>query len=111
MNSKAAIIKAINHITKHESFKENQLVLLTSFGIVKGTLVESDPDNFANEDLMSVVYDAYREAALKKDHDIYPAIPLKNVTVIHSMNFRSNYETLLVFPDQVIGVTIGKDQS
>lgn len=117
---KKDIIYGLANSTEIDQLKENYVVLLTASGIIKGKISklgypeDASPKNLLNT-LVHSISEEYREHYSIPEDTLLPGndggIALEDVTIL--LNSGSNYVLphLVVFFDQIIGVTIGNIDS
>lgn len=111
MNSlKKNIIKGLAFATDTEPLKGNKLILITPLGLVSGVLCDSDGTNPdpAGAQFLTILTEKIAEGYEAKDvqgNDGY--LMLSNVTIKSGGNVSYNCNNLIVFYDQIIGVTLG----
>lgn len=110
---KKAIIRDLLRAPASEKIGAESICLLTAFGLVTGIPVISDinPEKQPVGSIAMEIYDNYSEK-----FDVTSSLPgndgyiiLKNAEVISSPRTKSfNFTELIVFFDQIIGVTFGE---
>lgn len=104
-----------------EAFQNNSLVLLTAAGTISGTMIENeDPKNIADTDPNAVSAFALGtivkgcKKAFNKQEEVESEVIgndgyliLKDVTVTNFSGVTTKMGALVVFFDQIIGVTLG----
>lgn len=118
---KKSMIIAMASIPEVEGFETNNLILTTPAGLICGKLISEDETTDSNKmnNLMAKVCNNFTEKYLKdiSDSDSEPIIEgndgylfLQDVTIRStSSNATSNLPFMIVFYDQIIGVSIGND--
>lgn len=104
---KKQVIRTLAHATNSDILKTNSVILTTAAGIISGTLAtESDEDiktRFYSQ-LLDEVIDSYGpEKIVGNDGCLH----LTAATIITGGNNRVNVGNILVFYDQIIGISIG----
>jgi len=87
-------------------FTENSLIIITAAGIIYGTPYFSLPKDNTTDILMDTIHKQAQEMTLSdvpKDD-----LLLKNATLITGTGLKQFFETLFVFPNDIIAITIGK---
>ena len=87
-------------------FTANSLIIITAAGIICGTPYFSLPKDNTIDILMDVVHKQAQKMTLSdvpKDNLI-----LKNATLITSAGLKQSFETLFIFPDDIIAITVGQ---
>ena len=109
---KKDLIKQFSAMTTFETMKDSRLVLITSAGMIIGTAVPAEEADPAVSSMSRVTTELvrgyYKENRLPMDAQLDGDdgfFTLKNVT-IESANTTANVPFMVVFFDQVIGVTI-----
>lgn len=105
---KKDIIKLLATATTIDSLAKNQVVLLTSLGTIIGDLaIEGCSDETSS---------ALIKALLQKAEELHPEteldgndgyIHLTNAHLLHAGGGQSSLGNIVVFMDQVIGITLG----
>ena len=93
--------------TEQVDISNNNIIFLTAAGTICGTYIE---DLSSSEDLYNSVF---ASATKNAEQFIYPSetsIPifLKDVTLITQNGLKQSFETLCVFPSDIIAITIGR---
>ncbi len=99
-----------NTITKLKEenidFTTNSLIIITSAGTIYGTPYFSLPKDNTTNTLLDTICKQAQEMTLSdvpKD-----CLILKNATLITGTGLKQSFETLFVFPNDIIAITIGK---
>ena len=107
---KAGMAYAFTAMTKLKEenfdFTENSLIIITAAGIIYGTPYFSLPKDNTTDILMDTIHKQAQKMTLSdvpKDD-----LLLKNATLITNTGLQQSFETLFVFPDDIIAITIGK---
>ncbi len=107
---KTGMVYAFTAMTKLKEenfdFTANSLIIVTATGIIYGTPYFSLPKDNTADILMDTVHKQAQKMTLSevpKD-----TLILKNVTLITSAGLKQSFETLFVFPDDIIAITVGK---
>lgn len=86
-------------------FTSNSLIILTAAGTIYGTPCFSLSNDNAQDTVSNVIYEQAKQMT-SSDAPQYSII-LKNATLITSGGIKYSFDTLFVFPDDVIAITIG----
>ena len=102
---KKTIIRTLAMAPQIDMLTNNQVILTTAAGVIAGKIVEENSEK-QGDMIYSKVLDAITEKyeADIEGNDGY--MLLSDVTVING-NARTNLKNLIVFYDQIIGVTLG----
>jgi len=102
---KKMIIRTLAVAPQTDMFANNQVILTTAAGVIAGKVVEENSEK-QGDMIFSTMLDTIAEKyeADIEGNDGY--MLLSNVTVING-NARTNLKNLIVFYDQIIGVTLG----
>lgn len=116
---KKSLITGFASVTESDVLKGSDLVLLTTFGVVKGHMFNSD-DQTSEENvnifsrLQDKAYEIYKEDYLS-DEEGLPGndgcLHLTNVEIISGSGSHFIFNDLIVFFDQIIGITMSKNIS
>lgn len=115
MTNKELFIKGFSHLLKHDIYAGNDLLLVTAFGTIHGTVLNSEDENSDNPSYatMAGAMNAHVEIAKKQGVEApeFAVIPLKDVTIIGPSGQKSTFPVLSVFADQVIALSFGSAQT
>ncbi|MGI6726627.1 MAG: hypothetical protein ACOX62_10680 [Christensenellales bacterium] len=107
---KKRLICDLSMITKIEKLKDNELILLTPAGVVTGYPADTDNLGIVAQLAQTVSY-KHREKLEMPDDMVLPGndgyIALRNVQ-LRTGGTTYEFEELLVFFDQIIGITFKK---
>ena len=111
---KKTVILSMAKAREFEHLGENKLVLLTPMGIITGTMAKlRDGEVSKSSELISHIAKSAKESYDEKFGGDEPLdgndgyIILENATTMPSDGRSYNFKQLVVFYDQIIGVTIG----
>lgn len=102
---KKTIIRTLAMAPQIDMLTNNQVILTTAAGVIAGTMVEENSEKQGDvifSTMLKTIKEKY-EADIE-GNDGY--MLLSDVTVING-NTRTNFEHMIVFYDQIIGVTLG----
>lgn len=102
---KKMIIRTLAMAPQTDMFANNQVILTTAAGVITGKIVEENSEK-QGDMIFSTILDTIMEKyeADIEGNDGY--MLLSDVTVING-NARTTLKNLIVFYDQIIGVTLG----
>lgn len=121
VSKKNIFIATMTGLTKDDTFKNNKIGLLTSFGLVVGEIADfseienKDIESFSKDDAVNLAVKYYTESSFdnyekinkditRPDDALYDGvITLKNVEI--RGNITISLQFLTVFYDQVLGIT------
>lgn len=113
---KKTIIKYFANIPNIEDLKNNNLILFTTSGIISGKLLLESTENSNNKvfsDIVEDVINTYRSDnsldELKPLNDNDGFLMMENVVIFES-NRSINMPFMIVFFDQITGISIGNLQ-
>lgn len=86
-------------------FTNNSLIVVTAAGIIYGTPCFSFSKDDIENNVFSGIYEQAKELTVS-DSSEYGLI-LKDATLITSSDAKLSFNTLFVFPDDIIAITIG----
>ena len=107
---KKKIIRALSTVTDAEALKKNEVIITTAFGLISGKVYNGDnseTEDIATKfvaDLTNGIAEAYGQENIE-GNDGY--IFLKDVTIRAGGNNIFYVRNLVVFYDQIIGITFG----
>ena len=102
---KKMIIRTLAVAPQTDMFANNQVVLTTAAGVIAGKIVEENSEK-QGDLIFSTMLETIKEKyeADIEGNDGY--MLLSDVTVING-NTRTSFEHMIVFYDQIIGMTLG----
>lgn len=102
---KKMIIRTLAVAPQTDMFSNNQVILTTAAGVIAGKIVEENSEKQSDMVFTTMLDEISKnyKADIEGD-DGY--MLLSDVTVING-NARTNLKNLIVFYDQIIGVTLG----
>ena len=102
---KKMVIYTLAMAPQTDMFANNQVILTTPAGIIAGKIVEENSEK-QSDMIFSTMLDTITEKyeADIEGNDGY--MLLSDVTVING-NARTNFKNMIVFYDQIIGMTLG----
>ena len=104
---KKDIIKMFSLATTVEPFEKNSVILLTALGTIVGDLAPEDGAGSPGSAIISTLLDKANELHPTdelNDNDGY--VHLSNARILHAGG-QSNLGDIVVFMDQIIGITLG----
>lgn len=104
---KKDIIKMFAFAPKAEELAKNQVIFLTSIGLIVGDLPDestNDPGTALISALVDKVADQYKEVQLDGNDG---SIQLTNARLLPLSGNPCNLGDVVLFPDQIIGVKLG----
>jgi len=107
---KKQIVRTIAAAMQAEGMEQNKVIILTAGGLIAGTVYSEE--NFSKTDLSHCLVPGLAEAAVKDyDTSILDGndgyLPLSDVTIKNGPNNSMKVPSLIVFYDQIIGITLG----
>lgn len=102
---KKRVIRTMAAAPQTDLLKDNQVILTTAAGLIAGKMTEEDSQ--AHGDIvLSVMLEKITESYENEIEGNDGYLLLSDVTVING-NVRTNLPNMIVFYDQIIGVTLG----
>lgn len=105
---KTKIIKVIARSTTLDELKGNQVVIATGFGLVSGTIQSDDATATIGTKVLSTILSETTKSNPCENLDANDDYLHLVDVAVHASNGRTyNLSDLVLFADQIIGITIG----
>lgn len=107
---KKSVISNLWAMTISEGIDQNEVILLTASGIISGKVLSISDQEDALAQLVKPIADGYFVETATSSEDLSATdgfILLKDVTLVQN-SIKTTFPNLVVFFDQIIGITLGK---
>ncbi len=104
---KKQVIRTLALATNSDALKTNSVILTTAAGIISGTLANRNDDDIKTKFYSQILNEVVESYGPEKIIGNDGCLHLTAATIITGSNNRVNVGDILVFYDQIIGVSIG----
>ncbi len=107
---KKTVIRALTYLPSIDALKGNKLIFVTPIGLITGTFADPDEDDTTGTSLLGGFLEAVHDDFVKEDISIHGndgCIQLEQVRIFSRGTPPQDLSDLILFYDQIIGVTIG----
>lgn len=98
--------EAVTFKTEELDFSQNSVIVVTAAGTIYGTpCLDMSKADTINGKFLSMLYNQALRSITPNESGY--CLVLKDAVLISNMNFKQTFNTLFVFPEDIIAITVG----